>query len=107
MTVEHLLTHATGIPDLIFSPEGETGPNALENWASSLNEVGLHAPPGALLQLLQPQLQPGRARGRARQRDGVPHRTWTSHVFARAGMNRTTFDPAEVVAGGNCEHRSS
>jgi len=103
ITVEHLLTHATGIPDLIFLPDGETGPNSLSNWALTLNDVGLHAPPGTFWNYSNPNFNlAGLVVERA---SGSEYRSYvTDNVFTPAGMNHTTFDPAEVVARGNFSH---
>jgi len=100
MTVEQLLTHSTGIPDLNFNPQGQTGPHALANWALSLNNVGLHVPPGTFFNYSNPNFNlAGLVVERA---SGMEYRSYMANrVFAPAGMNRTTFDPAEVVAGGN------
>jgi len=100
MTVEHLLTHASGIPDLIFPPDGPTGPDALSDWALELNDVGLHAPPGAFWNYSNPNFSlAGLVVERA---TGSEYRRYmTDHVFAPAGLSLTTFDPAEVVARGD------
>ena len=100
ITVEHLLTHATGIPDLNFLPGGPTGPDALSNWALSLNDVGLHAPPGAFWNYSNPNFN---LAGLVVERSsGSEYRGYMDdRVFTPAGMNLTTFDPAEVMARGN------
>jgi CubicO group peptidase (beta-lactamase class C family) len=100
MTVEHLLTHATGIPDLVFHRSGDTGPNALSDWAASLAEVGLHAPPGTFYNYSNPNFN---LAGLVVERvTGIPYREYmASRVFGPAGMTRTTFDPAVVAADGN------
>ncbi len=100
MTVEHLLTHATGIPDLIFNPNGATGPNALSDWAASLDEIALHAPPGAFWNYSNPNFNlAGLVVERA---SGMDYRSYMeTRVFAPAGMSRTTFDSDAVAAGGN------
>ena len=100
MTVEHLLTHSTGIPDLVFAQDGDTGTDALSDWAASLYGVGLHAPPGVLFNYSNPNFNlAGLVAERA---SGMDYRSYMdAHVFAPAGMSNTTFDPAEVVASGN------
>jgi len=100
MTVKQLLTHATGIPDLTFRPWGDTGPDALSDWAVSLNEVGLHAPPGGFWNYSNPNFNlAGLVVERA---SGMDYRSYMeSRIFGPAGMSRTTFDPADVAAGGN------
>ncbi len=103
MTVEHLLTHATGIPDLNFFPNDDVGPNALSDWAASLYGVGLHAPPGAFYNYSNPNFN---LAGLVVERtSGMEYRSYMqSHVFGPAGMTHTTFDPAVVVASGNASH---
>ncbi len=100
MTVEHLLTHATGIPDLIFNANGATGPDALADWALSLNGVALHAPPGAFWNYSNPNFNlAGLVVERA---SGIDYRSYMkTRVFGPAGMSRTTFDTTEVADGGN------
>jgi len=100
MTVKHLLTHATGIPDLNFFPDEATGPNALADWALSLDDVGLHAPPGAFWNYSNPNFNlAGLVVERASGMDYRPY--METRVFAAAGMGHTTFDPTAVAAGGN------
>ena len=103
MTVEHLLTHSTGIPDLAFQPDGLTGPDALADWAASLDWVGLHAPPGTFYNYSNPNFNlAGLVAERA---SGMEYRSYMeASVFAAAGLSRTTFDPAAVAAGGNASH---
>ena len=47
ITVQHLLTHASGFPDLLFNIDGRTDEDALGDWASVLGPVELHAAPGS------------------------------------------------------------
>ena len=103
ITVERLLTHASGIPDLSFSPAGLTGDDALSHWAASLTWVGLHAPPGAFFNYSNPNYNlAGLVVERA---SGMPYRAYMdAHVFGPAGMTKTTFDPAAVVARGNAAY---
>lgn len=100
ITVEQLLTHATGIPDLIFLPDDETGPDSLSNWALTLNDVGLHAPPDTFWNYSNPNFNlAGLVVERA---SGSEYRSYmTDNIFRPAGMSHTTFDPAEVMARGN------
>lgn len=100
ITVERLLTHATGIPDIAFNPDGATGPNALSDWAASQRRLGLHAPPGTFYNYSNPNFNlAGLVVERA---SGVSYRQYMENrVFAAAGLTNTTFDPAAVVARGN------
>lgn len=103
ITVERLLTHATGIPDLPFHPNGDTGPDALADWAGSFELVGLHAPPGAFYNYSNPNFNlAGLVVERA---SGVDYRSYMEdRVFAAAGLTHTTFDPAAVAATGNAAY---
>jgi CubicO group peptidase (beta-lactamase class C family) len=100
MTVEQLLTHASGIPDLYFEAQGSTDPNALGDWAATLADIGLHAPPGTFWNYSNPNFNlAGLVAERA---SGADYRSYMdTSVFGPAGMTHTTFDPAEVVASGN------
>jgi CubicO group peptidase (beta-lactamase class C family) len=103
MTVEHLLTHSTGVPDLLFYPDEYVGPDALTLWAESLYGIGLHAPPGAFYNYSNPNFNlAGLVVERA---SGLEFRSYMDErVFGPAGMSHTTFDPNEVVASGNASH---
>ncbi len=100
ITVRHLLTHSTGFPDLAFALNGPEGEQALSDWASDLDDVLLHAPPGVFWNYSNPNFNlAGLVVERA---SGTPYRTYvTANLFDEAGMARTTFDPAEVMADGN------
>ena len=100
MTVEHLLTHSTGIPDLSFHPNGRTGSDALSEWVGGLDSVGLHAPPGAFYNYSNPNFNlAGLVVERA---SGSDYRSYmATNIFAAAGLDDTTFDPAAVAARGN------
>ena len=100
ITVHHLLTHSSSYPDLIFEPAGPTGDDALGEWAAHQNEAALHAPPGNFFNYSNPNFNlAGLVVERA---SGLPYRRYMAeHVLAPAGMTRTTFDPAAVIADGN------
>jgi len=100
ITVHHLLTHSSGYPDLPFDPVGRTDDSALAEWAAHQSEVALHAPPGVFWNYSNPNFNlAGLVAERA---SGQPYRQYMAeHVFAPAGMTRTTFDPAAVMADGN------
>ncbi|MCU0304175.1 MAG: beta-lactamase family protein [Thermoanaerobaculales bacterium] len=100
ITVRRLLTHATGIPDLVFHPNGAVGPGAIADWAATLTSTGLHAPPGVFFNYSNPNFA---LAGLVVERSsGLDYRSYmTTRVFAPAGMTDTTFDPAAVTARGN------
>lgn len=100
ITVHHLLTHSSAFPDLPFDPVGHTGDGALAEWAAAQDEVMLHAPPGVFWNYSNPNYNlAGLVVERA---SAVPYRRYMEEqVFAPAGMTRTTFDPAAVIADGN------
>ncbi len=100
ITVHHLLTHSTGFPDLDFSLQGPSGNDALSTWAADQNDVLLHAPPGAFWNYSNPNFSlAGLVLERA---SGIPYRDYmTANIFGAAGLTRTTFDPAAVMADGD------
>jgi len=100
ITVRHLLTHSSAYPDLPFTPVGPSDDGALAEWAAHQQDVALHAPPGVFWNYSNPNFNlAGLVAERA---SGQPYRQYMAqHVFAPAGMTRTTFDPAAVVADGN------
>jgi CubicO group peptidase (beta-lactamase class C family) len=100
ITVHDLLTHSSSYPDLIFEPAGPTGDDALSEWAAHQGDVTLHAPPGNFFNYSNPNFNlVGLVVERA---SGLPYRQYMAErVFAPAGMTRTTFDPAAVMADGN------
>ncbi len=100
ITVRHLLTHTSALPDYYEDPLGPTGDQALTDWAASLGETRLHSPPGTFWNYSNPGFSlAGLVAERA---GGLPYRELTAgRVFAAAGMTATTFDPQEVIASGN------
>jgi len=103
ITVEHLLTHSSGLPDLVFHRSGPTGPSSLSDWAASLRWLGLHAPPGAFFNYSNPNFNlAGLVLERASGREFRSY--MEDRVFGAAGLSDTTFDPAAVVARGNASH---
>ena len=100
ITVRHLMTHTAALPDHYEDPLGPMGDQALADWAASLGETRLHAPPGTFWNYSNPGFSlAGLVAERA---GGLPYRElMAGRVFAAAGMTATTFDPLEVMASGN------
>ena len=100
ITVRHLLTHSAAMPDYYEDPLGPTGDQALGEWAGTLGNVRLHAPPGTFWNYSNPGF--ALAGLIAERASGFPYRELLdTRIFDAAGMSKTTFDPAEVVASGN------
>ncbi len=100
ITVRHLLTHSSAIPDTYEDFPGPVGDQALTEWAADFDEVRLHAPPGTFWNYTSPGF--GLAGLIAERASGVFYRElMAGRVFAAAGMGMTTFDPAEIVASDN------
>ena len=100
ITVRNLLTHSAAIPDYYEDPLGPTGDQALGEWAGTLSDVRLHAPPGTFWNYTNPGF--ALAGLVAERASGLPYRELLdTRIFDAAGMSKTTFDPAEVVASGN------
>jgi CubicO group peptidase (beta-lactamase class C family) len=103
VTVRHLLTHTAAIPDLFFTADGRTDPDALSDWAISLRAVALHAPPGTFYNYSNPNFAlAGLVVERA---TGTIYQDYlAANVWGPAGMTATTLYPDEVIAGGNYSH---
>lgn len=100
ITIHHLLTHTTGFPDRFFFIDDDTGDDALAAWVENQGTTSLHAPPGAFWNYSNPNFMiAGLVVERA---SGMYYRRYMEeNVWAPAGMPSTTFDPAEVMAGGD------
>jgi CubicO group peptidase (beta-lactamase class C family) len=100
ITVRHLLTHTSGFPDLPGNVDGRVDDAALADLVGNHEAQRLHAPPGVFWNYSNPNfVLAGLVVERA---SGIPYREYmATHVFAPAGMTRTTFYPAEVMADGN------
>jgi CubicO group peptidase (beta-lactamase class C family) len=102
ISVWHTLTHTTGFPDVL---ESGTVQNeySLSMWAERQGHMQLYAPPGSFWNYSNPgYLIAGLIAERA---SGTPYRQLLKQsLWQPAGMNSTTFDPAEVVATGNYAH---
>ena len=98
--VHHLLTHTSGYPDNLTSVSGATDAGALSRWVATQSSVSLHAPPGTFWNYSNPNFMlAGLVLERA---SGEPYRDYLAgRVFEPAGMTRTTFDPATVIADGD------
>jgi len=100
ITVWHTLTHTTGFPDRVNEWGLGAGNGALSIWAQGQGEMELHAPPGSFWNYSNPNFMiAGLVAERA---SGTPYRDlFKDSLWGPAGMNSTTFDPAEVMASGN------
>ncbi len=100
ITVWHTLTHTTGFPDRVNEWGSVDGNGALSIWAQGQGEMELHAPPGSFWNYSNPNFMiAGLVAERA---SGTPYRNLFKHsLWEPAGMDSTTFDPAEVMASGN------
>ncbi len=100
ITVHHLLTHSSGYPDNFVAVNGPTSDAALGNWAAVQDGAQLHAPPGEFWNYSNPNF--ALAGLVAERAAGIPYRQYmATRVFAPAGLERTTFDPAAVIADGD------
>ncbi len=101
VTIRHLLTHSSALPDYYYADFfGPPGDQELANWAASIDQVRLHAPPGTFWNYANPNFSlAGLVAERA---SGLFYRElMATRVFAAAGMDATTFDPDQVMASGN------
>jgi CubicO group peptidase (beta-lactamase class C family) len=102
ITVWHVLTNTSGFPDVIEAGEAQNE-GSLAAWAARQDDLRLFAPPGSMWNYSNPNFMiAGLIAERAA---GVSYRPLIEdELWARAGMDRTTFDPAEVRANGNFAH---
>jgi CubicO group peptidase (beta-lactamase class C family) len=100
ITVWNTLTHTTGFPDFINDYGSVASEEALSIWAGNQSDVALHTPPGAFWNYSNPNFMiAGLVAERA---SDTPYRDLLKgSVWEPAGMHSTTFDPSEVVQGGN------
>ncbi len=99
ITVSHLLTHTSAVPNLAKMKCDVT----LSEWASSLEDVHLFAPPGSFYNYSNAGFSlAGLVAERA---SGVPYpdlmHDW---IWEPAGMMATTLQPQKVIAYGNYTH---
>lgn len=103
ITLHHLMTHSAGIPDRISDDDLKPlpiDPGELADWATTLGDWPLYAPPGSFWNYSNPSwslagLILQNAVGES-YRDYVKQRVW-----APAGMPLTTFDPNDVMEHSN------
>jgi CubicO group peptidase (beta-lactamase class C family) len=102
ITVWHLLTNTSGFPDVLDSGGVQDG-GALSRWAARQGDVRLYAPPGSFWNVSNPNFM--LAGLIAERAGGTPYRQLLKEsLWEPAGMDSTTFDPADVEANGNFAH---
>jgi CubicO group peptidase (beta-lactamase class C family) len=99
MTVAHLLTHTAAVPNLGAEQCGTTE-GTLSEWAASLKDVYLYAPPGSFYNYSNAGY--ALAGLVAERASGLPyHRLMRERIWEPAGMTATTLLPKEVIDSGN------
>lgn len=104
-TVDNLLTHTTGYPDLLnaLNIDGPKNPAALSRWAVSQSETLLYADPASFWNYSNPNFSlAGLVVEEAS--DMFYHEYMEQQVWATAGMTRTMLLPADAIAYGNYTH---
>lgn len=98
ITVWHLLTHTSGIPDT-YNVSNIFTPMTLEEWVPHMAGLAPFAPPGAFWNYSNPNFSlAGLVVERA---GGVPYGQAMEALWSEAGMTRTTLDPGQVMAWGD------
>ncbi len=98
ITVWHLLTHTSGIPDT-YNVSNLFTPMTLEEWVPHMAGLAPFAPPGAFWNYSNPNFSlAGLVVERA---GGVPYEQAMETLWSEAGMTRTTLDPDQVMAWGD------
>ena len=107
ITVWNLLTHSSGIPDLLsgYDIVGPTTDDALGAWAAKQGEVRLLAPPGSFWNYTN--LGYSLAGLVVERAGGMPYHQYMSHFWTSAGMTSTTLYPSEVISRGNYSYGHS
>ncbi len=98
VTVWHLLTHTSGIPDT-YAVSNIFSPMTLDEWLPHLGELEPFAPPGAFWNYSNPNFS---LAGLILER--VTGRSYAGNLqdlWDDAGMTRTTLDPDTVLAWGD------
>ncbi len=100
ITVAHLLTHTAAIPSDINAVDCANTEENLSEWAASLGDIHLFAPPGSFWNYSNAGYDlAGLVAERA---SGTPyHQLVHDWVWEPAGMMATTLIPKEVIAYGN------
>ena len=100
ITVSHLLTHTAAIPSDTSAVDCGTTEENLSEWAASLGDVSLFAPPGSFWNYSNAGY---RLAGLVAERaSGMPyHQLMRDWIWEPTGMMATTLLPKEVIAYGN------
>jgi len=104
ITLHHLLTHSAGIPDRLagadLSKPPPVDPKELANWAKTLGDWPLYAPPGSFWNYSNPSWS--LAGLILENTSGMGYRDYIEEkVWRPARMPLTTIDPNDVMEHGN------
>jgi CubicO group peptidase (beta-lactamase class C family) len=102
ITVWNLLTHSSGVPELLtgFEMDGPKTPDALSEWAGSLGDVQPFVAPGSFWNYSNPNFS--LAGLVAENVSGIHYNEYmVQELWSKAGMDATVLLPSDVMARGN------